>query len=106
MTVQSSLAEAFTNDIVLLKSLHIEQDVRQLIETQRLMDAFKLVVHQLNTLETTLVVLDNANNFEDLIAYKSLFANAGFTFEELQTMIETKFIHDETLNEEIGRAHV
>ena len=27
--------------------------------------------------------------------------NAGFTFEELQTMIETKFIHDETLNEDI-----
>ena len=27
--------------------------------------------------------------------------NAGLTFEELQTMIETKFIHDETLNEDI-----
>lgn len=36
LTVQSSVAEAFTNDVALLKSLHIEQDVRQLIETQRL----------------------------------------------------------------------
>ena len=76
LTVQSSLAEAFTNDITLLKSLHIEQDVRQLIENQWLTYAFKLAVHQLNTLDKTLVVLDNANNFEDLIAYKSLFDTA------------------------------
>lgn len=171
LTVQSSVAEAFTNDLVLLKSLHIEQDVRQLIETQRLTDAFKLVVHKLNTLEHTLVVLDNANNPDDLIAHKNLFdtakchylitsrtqpqewtiveidhlppdeavnlfrkiapsvsatdedlksllsklfyhtllielvakavENAGFSFVELQTMIETKFIHDEQLNEDI-----
>jgi tetratricopeptide (TPR) repeat protein len=171
LTVQSSVAEAFTNDLVLLKSLHIEQDVRQLIETQRLTDAFKLVIHKLNTLEHTLVVLDNANNPDDLIAHKNLFdtakchylitsrtqpqewtiveidhlppyeavnlfrkiapsvlatdedlksllsklfyhtllielvakavENAGFSFAELQTMIETKFIHDEQLNEDI-----
>jgi tetratricopeptide (TPR) repeat protein len=185
LTVQSSLVEAFTNDIVLLKSLHIEQDVRQLIETQRLTDAFKLVVHQLNTLENTLVVLDNANDVADLMDNKNLFdtakchylitsrtqpqewtivpidvlsedeavalfrkiapsvspdpkgenaslsplgsgdealksllsklfyhtllielvakaiENAGFSFEELQTMVETQFIHDENLNEDI-----
>ena len=171
LTVQSSVAEAFTNDVVLLKSLHIEQDVRQLIETQRLTDAFKLVVHKLNTLDKTLVVLDNANNPDELIAHKNLFdtakchylitsrtqpqewtiveidhlpedeavslfrklapsvstteedlksllsklfyhtllielvakavENAGFSFAELQTMIETKFIHDEQLNEDI-----
>ena len=76
LTVQSSLAEAFTNDIVLLKSLYIEQDIWQLIETQRLKDAFKLVVHKLNTLDKTLVVLDNANNAEDLITHKSLFDTA------------------------------
>ena len=171
LTVQSSVAEAFTNDVVLLKSLHIEQDVWQLIETQRLTDAFKLVMHELNTLEQTLVVLDNANNPDDLIAHKNLFdtakchylitsrtqpqewaiveidhlppdeavalfrklapsvlatteelksllsklfyhtllielvakavENAGFSFAELQTMVETKFIHDEQLNEDI-----
>ena len=171
LTVQSSVAEAFTNDIVLLTSLHIEQEVRQLIETQRLTDAFKLVVHKLNTLDKTLVVLDNANNSDDLITHKNLFdtakchylitsrtqpqewtiveidhlpeeeavalfkklatsvlatdedlknllsklfyhtllielvakavENAGFSFEELQTMIERKFIHDENLNEDI-----
>lgn len=171
LTVQSSVAEAFTNDLVLLKSLHIEQDVRQLIETQRLTDAFKLVVKKLNDLESTLVVLDNANNPDDLIAHKNLFdtakchylitsrtqpqewtiveidhlppdeavklfqnlapsvsaseedlkslleklfyhtllielvakavENAGFSFVELQTMIETKFIHDAQLNEDI-----
>ena len=28
LTVQSSVAESFTNDVVLLKALHIEQDVR------------------------------------------------------------------------------
>ncbi len=171
LTVQSSLVEAFTNDIVLLKSLHIEQDVRQLIETQRLTDAFKLVVHQLNTLENTLVVLDNANDVADLMTHKNLFdtarchylitsrtqpqewtivpidvlsedeavalfrkiapsvfatdealksllsklfyhtllielvakavENTGFSFEELQKMVETQFIHDENLNEDI-----
>lgn len=193
LTVQSSLVEAFTNDIVLLKSLHIEQDVRQLIETQRLTDAFKLVVHQLNTLENTLVVLDNANDIADLMDNKNLFdtakchylitsrtqpqewtivpidvlsedeavalfrkiapsapdprgekvaadpegenaslsplgsgdvalksllsklfyhtllielvakavENAGFSFQELQTMVETQFIHNEKLNEDI-----
>ena len=171
LTVQSSLEEAFTNDIALLTSLDIEQKVRQLIEKQRLTDAFKLVVHQLNTLDSTLVVLDNANGLEDLMTYKSLFdtakchylitsraqpqewtvvpidalpedeavalfrklaplvqttdealksllsklfyhtllielvakavANAGFSFEELSSMIQTKFIHDATLNEEI-----
>lgn len=171
LTVQSSVAEAFTNDLVLLKSLHIEQDVRQLIETQRLTDAFKLVVKKLNDLESTLVVLDNANNPDDLITHKNLFdtakchylitsrtqpqewtiveidhlpsdeavnlfrkiapsvsatdeelksvlkklfyhtllvelvakavENAGFSFAELKTMIETKFIHDEQLNEDI-----
>lgn len=171
LTVQSSVAEAFINDLVLLKSLHIEQDVRQLIEMQRLTDAFKLMVKKLNELESTLVVLDNANNPDDLIAHKNLFdtakchylitsrtqpqewtvveidhlppdealnffrnlapsvlatdedlkslleklfyhtllielvakavENAGFSFEELQTMIETKFIHDEQLNEDI-----
>jgi tetratricopeptide (TPR) repeat protein len=178
LTVQSSLVEAFTNDIVLLKSLHIEQDVRQLIETQRLTDAFKLVVHQLNTLENTLVVLDNANDVADLMDNKNLFdtakchylitsrtqlqdwtivpidvlsedeavalfrkiapsvspdpkgenvsdkalksllfklfyhtllielvakavENAGFSFEALQKMVETQFIHDENLNEDI-----
>ena len=72
LTVQSSLVEAFTNDIVLLKSLHIEKHVRQLIENQRLTDAFKLVVHQLNTLKNTLVVLDNANDVSDLMTHKNL----------------------------------
>ena len=142
-----------------------------MIETQRLTDAFKLVVHKLNTLDKTLVVLDNANNPDDLIPHKNLFdtakchylitsrtqpqewtiveidhlppdeavnlfrkiapsvsatdedlksllsklfyhtllielvakavENAGFSFVELQTMIETKFIHDEQLNEDI-----
>ncbi len=76
LTVQSSVAEAFTNDLVLLKSLHIEQDVRQLIETQRLTDAFKLVVKKLNDLNKTLVVLDNANNPDDLITHKNLFDTA------------------------------
>jgi tetratricopeptide (TPR) repeat protein len=171
LTVQSSVAEAFANDLVLLKSLHIEQDVRKLIETQRLTDAFKLVIHKLNTLDKTLVVLDNANNPDDLLAHKNLFDTAkchylitsrtqpqdwtiveidhlpadeavnlfrklapsvlatddnlkallsklffhtllielvakaveiaGFSFAELQTMIETKFIHDTQLNEDI-----
>jgi tetratricopeptide (TPR) repeat protein len=171
LTVQSSVAEAFTNDVALLKALHIEHDVRQLIQTQRLTDAFKLVVHKLNTLDKTLVVLDNANNPDDLITHKNLFdtakchylitsrtqpqewtivaidhlpedeavslfrklapsvlatdkdlksllsklfyhtllielvakavENAGFSFAELQTMIETKFIHDAQLNEDI-----
>jgi tetratricopeptide (TPR) repeat protein len=171
LTVQSSVAEAFTNDVMLLKALHIEQDVWQLIESQRLTDAFKLVIHKLNTLDKTLVVLDNANNPNDLLVHKNLFdtakchylitsrtqpqewtiveidhlpleepvnlfrklapsvlatdddlktllsklffhtllielvakavENAGFSFIEMQTMIETKFIHDAQLNEDI-----
>jgi hypothetical protein len=76
LTVQSSVAEAFTNDVMLLKALHIEQDVWQLIESQRLTDAFKLVIHKLNTLDKTLVVLDNANNPNDLLVHKNLFDTA------------------------------
>ena len=101
LTVQSSLTEAFTNDITLLKSLHIEQDVRQLIENQRLTDAFKLVVHQLNTLDKTLVVLDNANNFEDLVAYKSLFdtAKCHYLITSRTQPQEWAFVHIDALPE-------
>ncbi len=179
LTVQSSLAETFVNNIVLLKSLHIEQDIRNLIEGKQINNAFQLVLHQLNNLESTLIVLDNANDLGDLLINKTLFdtahccflitsreqppewttvniehlppdeavklfqkfapsvctdaihrvspsseaikslleklfyhtllielvakalENADFSFDELQTMIETRFIHDEKLNEDI-----
>jgi hypothetical protein len=171
ITVQSTLAEAFTNNAPLLASLQITQQVQDYIAAKQLDKAFEYLFHQLNLLAHTLVVIDNANDLDDLDAYKNWFdtahchflitsrsqpsewatvevdslpedeavrlfrklhpslsaddeaiksllsklfyhtllielvakagARTGIPFADLQTMIETKFIHDEQLNEDI-----
>ena len=80
LTVQSSLSEAFTSDMVLLNALHISDEVQSLIEAQQLTQAFQLVFHKLNCLESTLVVLDNANDLADLVEHKKLFDTAHCHF--------------------------
>jgi hypothetical protein len=171
ITVQSTLAEAFTNNTPLLASLQITQQVQDYIAAKQLDKAFEYLFHQLNLLAHTLVVIDNANDLDDLDQYKNWFdtahchflitsrsqpsewatvevdslpedeavnlfrklhpsvsaddeaiksllsklfyhtllielvakagASTGIPFADLQTMIETKFIHDEQLNEDI-----
>jgi NB-ARC domain len=171
ITVQSTLAEAFTNNAPLLASLQITQQVQDYIAAKQLDKAFEYLFHQLNLLEQTLVVIDNANDLDDLDQYKNWFdtahchflitsrsqpsewatvevdslpedeavrlfrklhpsvsadddaiknllsklfyhtllielvakagASTGIPFADLQRMIETKFIHDEQLNEDI-----
>ncbi len=80
LTVQSSLSEAFTSDMVLLNALHIADKVQSLIEAQQLAQAFQLVFHKLNCLDSTLVVLDNANDLADLVQHKKLFDTAHAHF--------------------------
>jgi len=169
ITVQSTLAEAFTDNAPFLASLHITQQVQNYIEAKQLDKAFEYLFHQLNLLERTLVVIDNANDLDDLEQYKNWFdtanchfiitsrsqpsewatvevdslpedeavalfrklhsavsaddeaiknllsklfyhtllielvakagASTGISFADLQTMIDTKFIHHQTLNE-------
>jgi tetratricopeptide (TPR) repeat protein len=171
ITVQSTLAEAFIHNAPLLQSLHITQQVQDYSERKQLDKAFEYLFHQLNLLEHTLVVIDNANDLDDLEQYKNWFdtanchflitsrskpsewatvevdclpeaeavalfrklhpfvsatdeaiqnllsklfyhtllielvakagANTGIPFVALQNMIDTKFIHDEQLNEDI-----
>ncbi len=174
LTVSGSLAETFVNHTVLKESLHIAQEVKELVEARNIADAFALVFKKLNELGKTLVVIDNANELADLVEHKNLFdhcpchvlitsrnrpqewtavvpvdalpaaeavqlfkkiappqgpevtdqaiedllsklyfhallielvakavASAGLSFEELQAMIETQFIHHDTLREEI-----
>jgi len=170
ITVQSNLAEAFTNNAPLLASLQITEQVQKFVESKQLDKAFEYLFHQLNLLERTLVVIDNANDLDDLDNYKNWFdtatchflvtsrshpaewatveidalseneavrlfrklhplvqatdealktllsklfyhtllielvakagANAGIPFADLQTMINTQFIHHESLNED------
>jgi tetratricopeptide (TPR) repeat protein len=169
ITVQSTLAEAFTNNAPLLASLQITQQVQDYIAAKQLDKAFEYLFHQLNLLERTLVVIDNANDLDDLDQYKNWFdtahchflitsrsqpsewatvevdslpedeavrlfrklhpsvsaddeaiksllsklfyhtllielvakagASTGIPFADLQTMIETQFIHHQSLNE-------
>jgi tetratricopeptide (TPR) repeat protein len=76
ITVQSTLAEAFTNNAPLLASLQITQQVQDYIAAKQLDKAFEYLFHQLNLLEHTLVVIDNANDLDDLDQYKNLFDGA------------------------------
>ena len=77
ITVQSTLAEAFTNNAPLLASLQITQQVQDYIAAKQLDKAFEYLFHQLNLLEHTLVVIDNAN---DLDQYKNWFDTANCHF--------------------------
>lgn len=80
LTVQSSILEAFISNSALLESLQITEKVQDLINAMQLDKAFELVFHQLNILDKTLVVLDNANDLEDLEKYKHLFETASCHF--------------------------
>ena len=80
VTVQSTLAEAFTNNAPLLASLQITQQVQDYIEAKQLDKAFEYLFHQLNLLESTLVVIDNANDLDDLDQYKNWFDTANSHF--------------------------
>ncbi len=80
VTVQSSILETFISNSALLESLQITEKVQDLIKAKQLDNAFELVFHQLNILEKTLVVLDNANDFEDLEKYEHLFDTASCHF--------------------------
>ncbi len=73
LVVQSSLFETFINDLTLLESLHITEQVEKLIKSQQSNKASEFVFHQLNCLDKTLVVIDNANNLADLVELKPLF---------------------------------
>ena len=76
LTVQSSLAETFTNDDVFLKALQIKDEVKKLREEKQFDTAFKVVLHHLNCLGNILIILDNANDLDDLKKYKGLFDSA------------------------------
>ncbi len=80
ITVQSSILETFISNSALLESLQITEKVQDLIKAKQLDNAFELVFHQLNILEKTLVVLDNANDLEDLEKYEHLFDTASCHF--------------------------
>jgi tetratricopeptide (TPR) repeat protein len=80
ITVQSSILETFISNSALLESLQITEKVQDLIIAKQLDNAFELVFHQLNILEKTLVVLDNANDLEDLEKYEHLFDTASCHF--------------------------
>jgi len=80
ITVQSSILETFINNSALLESLQITQKVQDLIIAKELDKAFELVFHQLNVLDKTLVVLDNANDLEDLEKYEHIFDTAACHF--------------------------
>jgi tetratricopeptide (TPR) repeat protein len=80
LTVQSSILETFIGNSALLESLKITEKVQELILGQQLASAFELVFHKLNILEKTLVVLDNANDLEDLEKYEHLFDTAACHF--------------------------
>jgi hypothetical protein len=80
ITVQSTLAEAFTNNAPLLASLQITKQVQDYIETKQLDKAFEFLFHQLNLLERTLVVIDNTNELDDLDQYKNWFDTANCHF--------------------------
>ena len=80
ITVQSTLAEAFTNNAPLLASLQITQQVQDYIAAKQLDKAFEYLFHQLNLLEHTLVVIDNANDLDDLDQYKNWFDTANCHF--------------------------
>jgi hypothetical protein len=80
ITVQSTLAEAFTNNAPLLASLQITQRVQDYIAVKQLDKAFEYLFHQLNLLEQTLVVIDNANDLDDLDQYKNWFDTAPCHF--------------------------
>lgn len=73
LTLAGSLAETFVNHTVLKESLHISQEVRELVEARNIADAFALVFKKLNELDSTLVVIDNANELDDLLEHKHLF---------------------------------
>jgi tetratricopeptide (TPR) repeat protein len=73
LVVRSSLFETFINDLTLLESLHITDQVEKLIKSQQSNKASEFVFHQLNCLDKTLVVIDNANNLADLVELKPLF---------------------------------
>jgi hypothetical protein len=80
LTVQSNMADAFFQEVNLLESLHIRDKVEDFVKAAQLENAFKYVFHQLCQLDNTLVVIDNANNLADLVAYKHLFDTAPCHF--------------------------
>ena len=83
LTINSSLKDAFINDGELLKALHIESAVQDLIKTQQSDAAFNLVfksINDLNDCGRTLIVLDNANEAAELVNYQKLFKTAQAHF--------------------------
>ena len=80
VTVQKNLVDAFINHSILLDSLDIGKKVQDLVASQQSDKAFECIMHQLNLLEKTLIVIDNANNLADLLEYKHLFDNTSCHF--------------------------
>jgi NB-ARC domain len=80
ITVQSTLAEAFIYNYSLLDSLQLTQKVQELVKIQELHGAFDVVFKHLNKLENALVVIDNANDLDDLDQYKNWFDTAHCHF--------------------------
>ena len=90
LNAAAGIQSAFIGNDALLTALHIKEDVEKYINAAQLDKAFDCVFKRLNDLATTngaiqnhplsknniLVVLDNANELEDLLAYKKYFDTA------------------------------
>ncbi len=80
LTVSSSIREAFVNNHVLLNNLHIAKKVEELLLSQQPDLALGLVINTLSNLDRTLVVLDNANDKEDITPYRQQFTRSNCHF--------------------------
>ncbi|MEZ4886798.1 MAG: tetratricopeptide repeat protein [Chitinophagales bacterium] len=82
LTVQSSnkdnpilysIADTFTSNLPLLDSLGITQEINELLQAKAPEQAFQMVFKRLNDLDKTLLVIDNANQLQDLLKHRQLF---------------------------------
>ncbi|MFM2269500.1 MAG: hypothetical protein RL757_2941 [Bacteroidota bacterium] len=64
--VFSDIKAAFVNDIALWNSLHIAPDAQEAIRKSGDKNAFSILMTALNNLPKTLIVIDNADDAEDL----------------------------------------
>ena len=76
LTVSGTVLEAFINNEELKNSLYIKEEVNTFIFNKNIDGAFKHLFKKLNDLEKTLIILDNANDFADLLQYQHLFETA------------------------------
>ena len=107
LTINSSLKDAFINDGELLRALHIESAVQDLIKAQQSDAAFNLVfksINDLNDCGRTLIVLDNANEAAELVNYQKLFktAHAHFLITSRTKPEQWKIVQIKPLDEAVA----